>query len=340
MAAPGGLEASVEAGKGPVKSALLIGSYKCKAGRPLRYHEGAVDGPVHVKSDRKVGHKCNIKPAFIKVGGKTVTRGKDEWAEGDLEIMREFLGKGMPDDKIHTYDYRQSKAGVCALGGADILKEIKWFFEQDNVTHFVLYYTGHGYKDGSWCFSVKTIQSVPTSTGEERSGACVEAVARAEANSVQGESKWTDLVQYDDIIQLWDENKKGRERYLMMILDCCYSGRWVRRVNGEPQDEIGGKIIQKRHDVCIQASCLPNEICGITNTQQCSSFTRAYIDACKRNTFEKLVLSAADHMFVTNFISMWYSRPTGDAFTPLSSEHDTFCGFEFYNSLDEMLFQT
>lgn len=172
-------------------------------------------------------------------------------------------------------------------------------------------------------------------------------VAKAKASQPQDTEEWNELVRYDEVIQLWDENKKGRERHLMIILDCCFSGRWVRRVNGEPEDELANperrdsvQNLRKKNDVCIQAACRPNEKCGVTDSQLCSTFTREFIDAMNRNLFEKLFISTVDHLLVGNFVSMWCSRPAGESFTPLSSDHTPFPGFRFFNSFDDMLLQT
>ena len=161
-----------------------------------------------------------------------------------------------------------------------------------------------------------------------------------------------DLVKYEDVIELWDEYiKEGRQRHLMMILDCCHSGRWVQKVNSECQQEEtntsqahaemyhGKTMFKRRRDICIQASCRPAERCSIAENQLSSVFTRAFVAAQNRSTFEKFILSLLDHLFVLNIISITCSSHEL-TFTPISSKCAPFAGIKFFNSFDDMYLQT
>ena len=168
-------------------------------------------------------------------------------------------------------------------------------------------------------------------------------ITRAQLERPAPVREWNDLVKYEDVIKLWDEHKKGRERYLMMILDCCHSGRWVQKFNGDfescdSEETYTYHQNTKRQDICIQASCRPAEICSIAENQLSSVFTKAFVAAQNRSTFEKCILSLLDHIFVINVVSMACSRR--EHFTPISSQCAPFAGIIFFDSFDDMYLQT
>ena len=160
--------------------------------------------------------------------------------------------------------------------------------------------------------------------------------------------QWYDVVTYDDIVRVWDENKKGRQRCLMMILDCCHAGMWVQKVNGEPKPQsqvsaVGGEATAgpgtnvKRSDICIQAACRPVEESKVAKNQLYSVFTREFIAAQTRPNFEKFIFSLLDHGLVLNWVSTACFKTS---FTPICSEFAPFGGIKFFNSFDDMNAQT
>ena len=134
-----------------------------------------------------------------------------------------------------------------------------------------------------------------------------------------------DFVTFEDVIGLWDEKKNERNRYLMIILDCCYAGKWVENMNRE-----------NRRDICIQAACRSIEICKVAKDQLTSVFTKAFVSAQCLSLGKKVALSFLDHAFVLNFVSIARS----DKFTPLSSKYAPFGNIKFFDSFDDMYLKT
>ncbi|CAI8023794.1 hypothetical protein GBAR_LOCUS13890 [Geodia barretti] len=406
-------------------TALLIGSYKFEKERPVR---GVPEG---LKAAGRLRRKGGRKKAYTKAGVVP----PEAFVEGDLRNMERYIHQ----KEIHrfsTVDYREhdTSTGEYAGGKDDILNLVRDFFAQDDRTEFILYFTGHGDVDGSWCIPVTvlkgseeedgsvdvTFQPTPVLT-RERSGTPspvpkpaaarapdIEPVATASiaASSVSAASsnrkvppteEYFDLVTYDDIVQVWDEEKRGRERRLMMILDCCHSGRWVQMVDGkcrrsptevtddneatensslgssaaagasnsvvtadEGSEEIVGEITarraaneppnedddedepefyEKRDDICIQAACRPIEDSMIASNQRSSFFTRAFVAAQSKTTFEKFCFTFFDHVFVFNVTSFLCS-PILHPFTPMKSDEMPFAGIQFFDSFDGMYLET
>ena len=147
--------------------------------------------------------RSGVKRAEKKRGIRRI-RGKDGkpvpaymWAKGDLANMHELLTRknidvydaqgeeeetqhsdGVQSDKddekvpkkVLWFNYKENrKGGTYALGKSDVLQNIEKFFDQKDKTLFVLYYTGHGDKDGSWVFPVtKTVNSSGASHRESQ----------------------------------------------------------------------------------------------------------------------------------------------------------------------------
>lgn len=378
-------------------TALLIGSYKYDVQRPSRY------GGVSRKNGPKHNTRCKK--------GKRVLRNKKgdgylephKFVEGDLKNMRWFL-EGIGVDVCPDVDYREKdeETGEHARGKFDILDAVRKFFAQNDRNEFVLYFSGHGDPDGSWCIAVTTGESVtsqaPSSGGgdnAERSTTPVNEKGPADAqitesaataaltSSIVPPPSWEyyDYVTYEDIVRIWVEEKKGRdERKLMLILDCCQSGRWVQKVNGEctgteveppnvpsnsieetktgaegfgdppitenttsaagdEKNEPHPERLYAREDICIQAACHPAEQSRISDNQLSSFFTRSFIAAQTKNTFEKLFLTFFGHAFVFDFVS-WSRDCLFHPFTPMKSEVPPFAGITFLNSFDDVHLQT
>ena len=342
-------------------SALLIGSWEFhKYGR--------------CPDNKRVGQKLGIGGIYVE----------SEWVTGDLDYMRRLLRR----KDIHIFaevNYEERDAdGGYASGRYDILRKIDEFFQQDK-THFVLYFTGHGAEeDGSWCFAVKKLarrgsrSSTRVEEGGKSTRGCnlstddsndsqvtceasngqivssdlgVEAAVSGSFTSLLSDlddsysqpapiENWNDFVEYEEVLHLWDENKKGRERFLMIIVDCSFSGWWVNKVNGANNDQNDTSDAtdqprnEKRNDVCIQASCRATEKCYLAGNLLSSMFTRAFYEAQVRAPLneaqvrpplKKMVLSAIKHLL-----------PTRRPFTPVSSEHAPFGGFLFFDSFEDM----
>ena len=161
--------------------------------------------------------------------------------------------------------------------------------------------------------------------------------------------KFYDFVTFKDIVEAWDEMKRGREdKRLVMILDCCHSGKWVHKVNGEldawaeeDAEEASSRATEfrNRRDISIQAACRPSEASTVAQSQLCSIFTKSFVAAQNRGLTERFLLTAFDHLLVLNVVSIAAS-PVGDVFTPLSSAHAAFGGIQFFDSFDDMHLKT
>ena len=125
-------------------TALLIGSWKCEAHRPLRGERTSAPA---------VRKKHGIRRVLVKYGEWFPP---DAWVEGDLDNMKRLMQtKDIP--VYDVFDYRErSEEGVYSLGKFDIFDRIREFFAQEDKTHFVLYFTGHGDVEGSWVVPVTT----------------------------------------------------------------------------------------------------------------------------------------------------------------------------------------
>ena len=139
--------------------ALLIGSYKFKRNRPTI--PGRKQGDGNTDSRARVREKSGIKRATWKVGDDDEEEEVPQyaWVEGDLDkvegCLREKLN--IEEDDLNKLDYREEKEnGDFADGREEVLERIDEFFDRDDKTHFILYFTGHANKHGSWSFARKT----------------------------------------------------------------------------------------------------------------------------------------------------------------------------------------
>ena len=134
-----------------------------------------------------------------------------------------------------------------------------------------------------------------------------------------------DFITFEEILDIWKEKKRDRgDRYLMIILDCCYAGKWVEKIDSDEHRD--------RRDICIQAACRSIEICKVTRDQQSSVFTRDFVAAHRLSIPQKIALSVLDHAFVLNIASML----TSDTFSPVSSQYAPFGEIKFFDSYDDM----
>jgi hypothetical protein len=133
--------------------------------------------------------------------------------EQDIADCRSYFnGKHCPRKTPITFGGALNVVGLAGSASA-VLDEITSFFERckhnDEVP--ILYYTGHGDSDGSWCFP-------------------------------KGE------ISFDDIAQA---RKKAGCRMPAVLCDCCHSGEWVYRAkNSNDQWHIvaasGGSSQEKK----------------------------------------------------------------------------------------------
>lgn len=160
-------------------------------------------------------------------------------------------------------------------------------------------------------------------------------------------ARFNEMVEYEDVMELWEKSKAGlRGRRLMIILDACYSGRWVQKVSGvveRSRIDLDSVSIEKpkgttrreptiRPDVCIQAACGPYERPMVAKDQLGSVFTRAFVAAQDRSCFEKAVLTFLDHVFILNWVGIALSPSD---FSPITYGHP-FGGIKFFDSFDDM----
>ena len=130
-------------------TALLVGSYKFEKARPVR---GVREG---FKAASRLRRKGGKKKAYSKAGEVP----PEAFVQGDLQNMERYIKK----KGIHWYwtmDYREhnSDTGDYAGGKEDILNLVRDFFAQDDRKEFILYFTGHGDVDGSWCIPVTVLR--------------------------------------------------------------------------------------------------------------------------------------------------------------------------------------
>ena len=367
-------------------TSLLIGCGKCDPRRD-------VYGGSYNSITRKGGIKRDLRK-----GGPRIPDG--QWSAGDLDNMAHLMAR-KEIDIYSILDYEEHRAdGSYARGRHDILNKIDAFFKLPK-TYFILYFTGHGDTDGSWCvpvtklrrkkssskssskppvefyegtrFAASPVPSSCSTVSEVPSTVTSSPVVVTSSDANDGTSqqrsvskllpvnymnrpaptqKWNDTVTFEDVLDTWDKNRSGRgERYLMLILDCSHSGRWVEMVNSLTVETSGfessgastdvpvrGKSYKKpcRGDICVQASCGAAERAMVARNQFSSFFTRAFVAAQSKSLVEKLVLSAIDHAFVLNIVSL--SCYGGAPFTssPISTANPPFGGIQFYDSFDDM----
>jgi hypothetical protein len=239
-------------------TALLIGSWKCEKHRKVRGHNGK-----RAPGSTKVGKKAGIKKDFTKNGRKVPEAEWVEGDLRNMRSF--FLGRNIDVEKYDYRERitRGRSRGRPARGRRDVLKRIRQFFNQPGKTRFILYFSGHAYEDGSWSFSLLTRKNVrggrsassegaiggATGSGSVADSASIGSIREREEESSDEESgnesareqsdsdsdsgerpeaedEWNDLVTYEDVIRLWEESREGGgQRFLMLILDCCFSGQ-------------------------------------------------------------------------------------------------------------------
>ena len=130
-------------------------------------------------------------------------------------------------------------------GKKEMLQAIEKFF-QEEYDRYILYYSGHGTKDGNWAIG-----------RTDRSGKCYEEV-----------------VTLENILSLWIKsntesqvgcfNRQQRPAHLIIIADSCHSGAWVDKINLQLKDDV-------MTNVSMIASCKATELC--TDSPEGGDFT-------------------------------------------------------------------
>ena len=341
-------------------SALLIGSWK--------FHEY---GKCH--GNKRDGNKRVGQKLGIYVGSEWVTGDLDYMRRllrrKDIHLFAEVNYEEIDADGCYTrgrYDilrkidkfFQQDKTRfVLYFTGHGAEEDGSWCFAMTSRVSCSSTRVEEGDKYTRGCISSTDDSNDSQVTCEASNGQIVssdlgvEAAASGSFTSLLSDlddscsrpaptTQWNDFVEYEEVLHLWDENKKGRERFLMIIVDCSFSGWWVNKVNGANNDQNDTSDAtdqprnEKRNDVCIQASCRATEKCYLAGNLLSSMFTRAFYEAQVRAPLneaqvrpplKKMVLSAIKHLL-----------PTRRPFTPVSSEHAPFGGFLFFDSFEDM----
>lgn len=225
-------------------------------------------------------------PKTFKAEGSV--RDETPAATEDETVMMEFFNKKGIQANSVLYNRRIHR------GKAPILQEIETLFKK-NGTHYILSYSGHGCKNedtaGAWSFQIT-------------------------------ENEY-ETITFQDIVDMWDDAKRGqRRRYLMIISDSCYSGQLVRQVHRMPRD-----------DIYVQAACRATEEC------EWGTFTNRYVNASHTQNTAKTLVNTL-FIDIPNLIIKAVHMKTELLCTPISSRYDpSAAGFgeiAFFDSFADM----
>ena len=360
-----------------------------------------------------------IKGVIEKAGIRTILKkdgrpqAKDMWVNVDLDNM-EHLMESKEIDIFQKFNYREQKDDYSfSLGKVEIISKITRFFSEEGRTKFVLYYSGHGDENGSWCFprsfipsqngnstristpasdaaspesneSIVSVEVYPAAGDDdedgngqtrfegyrEYSGDSVHAQGgstEATPDEIQGAAatspylnesleyleakreqppptpKTNDLLTFEEVIKTWDDTKREGQpkRYLMIILDCCFSGRWIEKLKRE-RDAADHLTI--RDDICIQAACQPFEKSNVADSQEGSVFTKYFVAAQSQTLFKKLFLSLIDHFMVLQFVTIANDPFRGslnyNRHIPMCTQCAPFAGIQFFDTFEDMYLTT
>ena len=94
--------------------------------------------------------------------------------------------------------FQFSKNSLSSLGKNEFLNTLKIFFNKEFTSGSLIYYSGHGFTDGTVLLE------------------------RENENYT---------ITYEEIIDLWRKRTYPKEnRHLLLIMDCCYSGIWTKKL--------------------------------------------------------------------------------------------------------------
>ena len=217
--------------------------------------------PVNLKTNNipynKIGY-ITICSSVATTGKKPVELSNDgsqtkaalAGAAEDVEKILKFFNEIGPN-YIRQGKYEFSNQSVNSLSKDDFLRSIKMFFDSPVTDASIFYYSGHGFPNSNLLFE--------TCSGNY-------------------------YISYDELISLWRERKnKKRNKQLLVILDCCYSGSWVDQLlkNGDYLD------------VAVQSSSTIEQKSLDLGADRGSLFTQMFIDA-NTSTINELKLKSIE----------------------------------------------
>ena len=169
----------------------------------------------------------------------------------DMKNMEKYLQK----KRIDKFDV-WARTTDDDMKGTFIYK-LSQFFQQQDKKEFILYYSGHGSEEtGNWVLGME--------------GPCSKLV-----------------VTVGDVVLLWNQFHKPNDT-LLIIADCCNSGKWVEKL-----DEL------ESSSIFMNSSCGANEIC--MGTSAGGDFTRRLIDV---QCYEPEVFALLQQATVTRTLTM------------------------------------
>ena len=172
---------------------------------------------------------CSNTEAVARVNTDT-SRGSSDLTGviADMKNMEKYL----QEKRIDKFDVWVRTKDDDMKG--TFISKLSQFFQQQDKKEFILYYSGHGAPEtGNWML------------GSE--GPCSKLV-----------------VTVGDVVLLWNQFHKPNDT-LLIIADCCNSGKWVEKL-----DEL------ESSSIFMNSSCGANEIC--MGTSAGGDFTRRLID--------------------------------------------------------------
>ena len=169
---------------------------------------------------------CSNTKAFARVNTGT-SRGLSYLTGviADVNNMEEYLQK----KRIDRFDVWWVRTTDDDMKGTFIFK-LSQFFQQQDKKEFILYYSGHGTEEaGNWVLGMEGPRN-------------------------------KSVVTVGDIAVMWDQFHKPSDT-LLIIADCCHSGKWVEKL-----DEL------ENNSILMNSSCGADETC--TETPAGGDFTR------------------------------------------------------------------
>jgi len=154
--------------------------------------------------------------------------------QDDSGMKADLFGAADDANNVHNYllekgaefvnqgKFEFSKESVSALSKEQFIEAIKNYFNSYTTEASIIFYSGHGFQEGKIMLD--------TSTGSY-------------------------YLNYGEILYLWKKRTyPERNRHLLLILDCCYSGKWVNLLldNGDFTDvsiQASSTDVEKSNDL-------------------------------------------------------------------------------------------
>ena len=163
-------------------------------------------------------------------GSKAALFGSADDAQNFTKLI---MGFGSTYSSVGAYVF--SKESLSCVPKEEFLNSLRNFFNSDLSTGSLIYYSGHGFANATILFE--------TSQGNY-------------------------FISYEDIVSIWKERSYPKSNsHLLLILDCCYSGSWVKKLleNGD------------WNDFSIQASSTENQTSLDMGSGKGSLYTNAFL---------------------------------------------------------------